>query len=151
MDWTYCSPYKGNILSIGDYLQHQKIYFLDKYFQELKYDTKEFKIQRNKNENGTEIKIPLEMLQPSNPVIFYDEIVFFEDELADRGFSKLNIRFRVMKDCWFILLRSYVRLDQVKVRILDTRIFHQFDNKNRVIRDFTFLEEKWDNLRLKGF
>ena len=56
-----------------------------------------------------------------------------------------------MKDCWFVLLRSYVRLDQVKVRILDTRIFHQFEHKNRVIRDFTFLEETWENLRLKGF
>ena len=56
-----------------------------------------------------------------------------------------------MKDCWFVLLRSYVRLDQVKVRILDTRIFHQFEHANRVIRDFNFLEETWENLRFKGF
>jgi type 2A phosphatase activator TIP41 len=69
---------------------------------------------------GDEIKIPLEYLGPDNPVIRFDEVVLFEDELSDRGNSKINVRFRVMKDCWFVLLRSYLRLDHVAVRILDT-------------------------------
>ena len=67
------------------------------------------------------------MLGPENPIIHYGEVVFYEDELGDKGHSKVNIRFRVMKDCFFALLRSYTRVDHVMVRILDTRIFHKFN------------------------
>jgi type 2A phosphatase activator TIP41 len=63
------------------------------------------------------------MLGPENPIINYGEVVLFEDELGDKGFSRVNVRFRVMKDCFFVLLRSYTRVDHVLVRILDTRIF----------------------------
>ena len=55
-----------------------------------------------------------------------------------------------MDDCWFVLLRSYVRLDKVMVRILDTRIFHKFGS-NEVIRDFMQKESGWSELQQKGF
>jgi len=97
------------------------------------------------------IRIPLEMLSQDNPVLHYDEVVLYEDELADRGCSKCHVRFRVMADCWFVLLRSYVRIDKVAVRILDTRLFHKFDEPKKIIRDFTYLEETWQNLLAKGF
>ena len=61
------------------------------------------------------------MLGPDNPIVHYGEVVLYEDELGDKGYSKVNVRFRVMNDCWFILLRSYTRVDHVLVRILDTR------------------------------
>ena len=75
------------------------------------------------------------MLSPENPVLHYEEVLLYEDELSDRGSAKSHVRFRVMKDCWFVLLRSYIRLDKVAVRILDTRVFHKFGT-NHIVRDF---------------
>ncbi len=44
-------------------------------------------------------------------------------------------RYRVMADCFFVLLRYYLRVDEVLVRIFDTRIFHSFDT-NHLLREF---------------
>ena len=97
------------------------------------------------------IEIPLEMLTPSNPVLHYGEVILYEDELSDRGSSKSYVRYRIMNDCWFVLLRSYIRLDKVALRILDTRYFHKFGSKE-IIRDFIVKDETWDRLRdVKGF
>ena len=68
-------------------------------------------------------EIPIEMLGPENPIMHYGEVSLYEDELGDKGYTKVNVRFRVMTDCWFVLLRSYTRVDHVLVRILDTRLF----------------------------
>ena len=72
------------------------------------------------------------------------------DELGDKGFSKSDVRFRVMNDCFFILLRSYTRIDHELVRILDTRIFHEFGSKN-MIRDFQHREGSYESLKSRGF
>jgi len=77
-------------------------------------------------------------------------VVLYEDEFADRGYSKSYVRFRVMKDCLFILQRSYVRIDHVTVRILDTRIFHEF-SRDHLIRDFCHKESTYGELRQAGF
>jgi type 2A phosphatase activator TIP41 len=47
-----------------------------------------------------------------------------------------EFRFRVMNDCFFGLLRCYLRVDEVMIRIYDTRIYHTFGS-NFIIRDFT--------------
>jgi type 2A phosphatase activator TIP41 len=52
------------------------------------------------------------------------------------GIIQNNFRFRVMKDCYFGLLRHYIRVDDVVVRIFDTRIYHEF-GKNYVLREFS--------------
>ena len=83
------------------------------------------------------------MLSSENPILQFGDITFYEDEFADRGYSKANVRYRVMKDCFFILLRSYVRIDAVVVRILDTRVFHAFGS-NSIIRDFCHLESSYE-------
>ena len=72
--------------------------------------------------------------------------MLFEDELGDKGFSSVNVRFRVMNDCFFILLRSYTRIDHVTVRILDTRLYHEFGT-NTIIRDFTHKESTYTELK----
>ena len=59
-------------------------------------------------------------------------------------------RFRVMNDSWYILLRSYVRVDGVMVRILDTRLFHDFQTCH-ILREFTHREGSFDELRQAGF
>ena len=100
------------------------------------------------NEPG--IEIPLEMLGPDNPILTAGEVVLWEDELADRGSSKCYVRYRVMSDCWFVLLRSYIRLDKVAIRIMDTRIFHKYGTFE-IIRDFIVKEDTWSNLSDSGF
>ena len=90
------------------------------------------------------------MLAPTNQILHYSEVVLFEDELTDRGGSKCNVRLRVMDDCWFVLLRSYIRLDKVAVRILDTRVFHKFGS-NELVRDFMWKEASWTTLLNKSF
>jgi len=59
-------------------------------------------------------------------------------------------RFRIMNDCWYVLLRSYVRVDGVRVRVLDTRIFHDFSTRV-ILREFTHRETSFDELRQLGF
>lgn len=76
--------------------------------------------------------------------------MLFEDELGDKGFSSVNVRFRVMNDCFFLLLRSYTRVDHVTVRILDTRLYHEFGT-NTIIRDFTHKEHTYKELKKLHF
>lgn len=42
----------------------------------------------------TRDRIPIERLGPASgePILFYDDIVLFEDELADNGTSLLNVK-----------------------------------------------------------
>ena len=85
--------------------------------------------------------------------------MLFEDEMADKGFSRVNVRFRVMHDCFFVLLRSYTRVDHVLVRILDTRIFGRLppaasgeqQEPMEIIRDFQHRESTYSQLKAKGF
>jgi len=86
------------------------------------------------------------MLGQDNPILHYGEVILFEDELGDKGYSKCYVRYRVMKDCFFLLLRSYTRVDHVMVRILDTRMFHQFGS-NVIIRDFLHKESTYKYLK----
>mmetsp|Transcript_16578 Transcript_16578/g.28217 ORF Transcript_16578/g.28217 Transcript_16578/m.28217 type:complete len:162 (+) Transcript_16578:616-1101(+) len=114
-------------------------------------EAKPFSMEEDQEDSKEKIEIPLHMLTPENPVIVFDDVVLFEDELSDWGSSKTHVRFRVMKDCWFALLRSYLRVDQVGVRILDTQIFHKFGEKE-ITRVFQWRESSWQELQEeKGF
>ena len=90
------------------------------------------------------------MLGQDNPIKKYGQVVFYEDEFGDRGHCRTYLRFRVMKDCFFILMRSYVRMDHASIRILDTRVFHQFTT-DYLIRDFCHKESTYEELRQAGF
>ncbi|KAJ3062985.1 hypothetical protein HDU98_001197 [Podochytrium sp. JEL0797] len=80
----------------------------------------------------TESKIDVEMLKRNDPILWYDEIVLYEDELADNGACMLTARVRVMPTCFLILLRFFLRVDNVLFRIHDTRVFHAFDSQKLV-------------------
>jgi type 2A phosphatase activator TIP41 len=55
-----------------------------------------------------------------------------------------------MKDCFLGLLRFYLRVDNVSVRIIDTRLFHSFDS-NYIFREFQVKENTYEQLNSKGF
>lgn len=48
----------------------------------------------------------------------------------------LLLQVRVMEQSFFALLRFYLRVDKVEVRVRDTRIFHRFGEPT-VLREYT--------------
>ena len=77
--------------------------------------------------------LPYELLKSQDdPILLYDEIDLYEDELHDNGISKLSLKIRVMPTYYFILMRFFLRVDNVLIKIIDTRIFHMY-NTNYIL------------------
>ena len=73
-------------------------------------------------------------LASKEPILFYDEVILYEDELADSGVSLLTVKVRVMPTCWLLLLRFWFRVDGVLMRLRDTRMHCNFkDDANPII------------------
>ncbi|VEN53842.1 unnamed protein product [Callosobruchus maculatus] len=84
----------------------------------------------------TEERINIEKLKEKEKILFYQELMLYEDELHDNGISSCTIKIRVMPSSFFVLLRFFLRVDGVMVRINDTRLFHEF-TKDYALREFT--------------
>ena len=76
----------------------------------------------------------------------FEEICLFEDELSDHGTSSLNVKIRVMPTSFFVLQRFFLRVDDVVVRVYDTRIYHESQN-NYIIREYTEKESLVKDLK----
>jgi type 2A phosphatase activator TIP41 len=81
-------------------------------------------------------------------ILFFDHIILYEDELHDNGDSSLSVKTvlllnikkkRVMEDCFFILLRFFLRVDNVLIRIIDNRIYHEIGS-DHLIREYLHRE-----------
>jgi TIP41-like family len=71
--------------------------------------------------------IDLDLLRMKNvPILFFDEILLYQDDLEDCGDVIFDAKLRVMPSCWFVLSRFFVRVDGAIIRIRDTRLFHRF-------------------------
>ena len=132
-DWSFSSPYMGHISSIKDNV-------MIKYYPEIK-ETKKFKIEKSS------IKFPETKVEN---VLNYNKIHFFEDELGDIGFSEGKIGFGVMNDFFLGLMRCYLRVDNMLVRNIDTKIYHKFGD-NYIIRNFLVKEKTYDELTNNRF
>jgi len=64
------------------------------------------------------------MLSPDKKMLRFGEIDLFESDLNLLGYTMSKVRFRLMENCFYVLVRYYLRIDKLKVRIIDTRIFH---------------------------
>jgi len=114
----------------------------------------------------TELAIDYERLKRPDPILYFAEVVLFEDELADNGISSLSVKLvrprpssrwllllasqlthavrahvsqRVMPTCFFILQRQWIRVDDVMFRVVDTRFYHQFGTQH-VLREYQMRE-----------
>nr|QJI10279.1 type 2A phosphatase activator [Datisca glomerata] len=98
-------------------------------------------------------KIDIVSLTLKEPILFYDEVVLYEDELADNGISLLTIKVRVMPSCWFLLLRFWLRVDGVLMRLRETRMHCVFSDssKPKIIRESCWREATFQVLSEKGF
>jgi len=113
-DWTYSTSYKGTIVQEKS--------------SSIKVST-------------TTERIDIEKLKKREPIHFFDEVLLFEDELSDNGTSMLSVKIRVMPSCFFILMRFFVRVDQVFIRVYETRIYHEAGS-NIILREHSSKEEK---------
>jgi len=134
-DWTYSSPYAGTLVyrnkSSDDDKSHGTTMLLN---------------GRNLWTSTSSSGIDLSLLSDrSQPILYYDDINLYEDDLHDNGVSHLNVKIRVMPKCLFVLYRLVVRVDYVTVRCRDVRVYHRFGTKE-VCRDISWRECKWGNL-----
>lgn len=149
-DWTFSSAYKGSVR------------FLTNHWERIKNQTA-LQINLDGIPGGqppnpqaafrvelTDEGIPFDRLGQDNPIVHFGEIYLHECDLEDSGYTMGQARFRVMNDCFYILLRSYVRVDGVRVRLMDTRIFHDFTS-NYLLREFTHKEGDYTEIRANGF
>ncbi|PGH17980.1 hypothetical protein AJ80_04601 [Polytolypa hystricis UAMH7299] len=90
--------------------------------------------------------IPIELLKRPDPILFFDEVVLYEDELADNGISILSCKIRVMPSRLLLLSRFFMRLDNVIFRLRDTRVYVDFDT-GEVIREYVEKEEDYETVR----
>jgi len=117
-DWSYTTDYKGTI-------------------------TKGIEFEKRPEHTKP---IPIELLKRPDPILFFEEVVLYESELDDNGISLLTCKFRVMPDRMLLLCRLFMRLDNVIVRIRDTRIYVDF-NSGKVTRDYTAREQKYETVK----
>jgi type 2A phosphatase activator TIP41 len=90
--------------------------------------------------------IPVELLKRPDPILFFDDVVLYEDELADNGIAMFSCKVRVMPARMLLLCRYFMRLDNVMLRLRDTRIYVDFDT-GEVIREYVAKEEDYEKVR----
>ncbi|KAK4231574.1 TIP41-like family-domain-containing protein [Podospora fimiseda] len=91
-------------------------------------------------------EIPLELLKRRDPILFHDEVVLYESELDDNGISALTVKVRVMEQRMLVLCRFFLRLDNVLVRVRDTRVYVDFEEE-KVVREWMSREDKFENVK----
>ncbi|XP_055682236.1 TIP41-like protein [Lutzomyia longipalpis] len=94
---------------------------------------------------STEQKIDITKLMKREQIVFYQDITLFEDELHDNGIAVCSVKIRVMPSGFFILLRFFLRVDGVLIKIMDTR-FHLETGNKFILKEFTHREAKVSEL-----
>lgn len=93
--------------------------------------------------------INMEMLRRKDqPILFFDEILLYQDDLEDCGESAFDVKVRVMPACWFVLARLFTRVDGGRLIMRETRLFHEF-GQDRVVMELTWRECQESHFRLQ--
>ena len=94
----------------------------------------------------TKDQIDYEKLKEREKILFYKDIVLYEDELDDNGCSKLSVKIRVMPSGFFCLQRFYLRVDNTLIRVIDTRLYCSIERPNEILREYSERESKIKDL-----
>ncbi|XP_048511398.1 TIP41-like protein isoform X2 [Athalia rosae] len=94
-------------------------------------------------------KIDVNKLKQKEKILFYHDLTLFEDELHDNGIAVCSVKIRVMPSSFFVLLRYFLRVDNVMLRINDTRLFYEF-GQDFLLREFTSREAKVQDLHFSS-
>lgn len=93
--------------------------------------------------------INFQKLMQREPIIFSCEVALYEDELHDHGISSCTAKIRVMHSGYYILLRYFLRVDNVMIRMNDSR-FHFEPENNYIMKEFTSKECSIEYLKSKN-
>ena len=158
IDWTFTSLYRGSILrKSGDKCDDDDKGATgatsgDNDCSEKKRNCRvsehELLMAHDKWINGgqrTVEQVNFERLKQQDEILFYDDVLLYQDELHDHGESRINVKTRVMSHGFFCLLRFFMRVDGVCVRIIDTRLYHDFESEV-VVREFSWHESSWEDI-----
>jgi hypothetical protein len=118
-DWTYSTPFTG------------------------KHEGGKWK---DLEESGMNVSL---LTDTSVPILFFDEIILFEDDLHDNGQVQYSVKLRVMPTCSYVLARLWVRVDNIILRVRETRILFAFGDgskKPEIYRDVAWRECMWNSL-----
>jgi len=97
----------------------------------------------------TDENLPMDLLRRQDEIHWYQHVLFWEDELGDNGLCRLSVRVRVMPTFWFALLLCELRVDNVLLREVATRLFCSFD-KDYILREWTWKEATYETLKNRG-
>lgn len=92
-------------------------------------------------------RIDLDKLRRKEKILFYKDVTLFEDELHDNGIAVCNAKIRLMPNSFYILLRFFLRVDGVLVRLNDTRLYHEFQ-WGYLLREFSSREARLDEINI---
>lgn len=84
-------------------------------------------------------ELDYDKLRISKDIHFYDEVIMYEDELADNGVSMYSVKLRVMDFGWFVLARHYLRIDKVCIKAREVRFYHPF-NQTSIVKEVKLRE-----------
>lgn len=95
---------------------------------------------------ATDKAIPLELLKRRDPILFFDEVVLYESELDDNGVSLYSVKVRVHEKRMLLLARLFMRVDNVIIRVRDTRVYVDFET-DEVIKEYCAREDSFANVK----
>eukprot|EP00096_Caligus_rogercresseyi_P006285 TRINITY_DN2261_c0_g1_i2.p1 TRINITY_DN2261_c0_g1~~TRINITY_DN2261_c0_g1_i2.p1 ORF type:complete len:264 (+),score=84.67 TRINITY_DN2261_c0_g1_i2:42-833(+) len=96
---------------------------------------------------ATDLRINYEKLKQREPLLFFEEIILYEDELDDNGASSLSVKIRGMPSGVFCLLRFYLRVDNTLLRVIDTRHYLEKGNPY-ILREYIEKEAKTTDIQV---
>jgi type 2A phosphatase activator TIP41 len=113
----------------------------------------------------TDLKIDRFKLMVKEQILFYEDLTLFEDELHDNGTSVSSVKIvsfysapvkcrnsfwyplqRVMPSGFYVLLRFFMRVDNVMIRMNETRYYFE-NGKDFIIKEYTSREATYDRLK----
>ena len=96
--------------------------------------------------------LPLRLLQRPDPILWFCALPLYEDELHDNGVCSVSVKARVMADCWLVLLQCWLRVDDVCVKVYETRLYceHMAGDSVEVVREWQAREETFESLAGRG-
>ena len=139
-DWTYSTPFVGSIATTG------------RTSSKSSNDGRSQEISSNDGprsdgwcsleRSGMDMSL---LTDQSVPILYYDQVDLYEDDLHDNGFIEYGVKVRVMPQCIYVLARLFLRVDNVLVRVRDARWLVDFQ-KQCIFRDVTWREAYWNRL-----
>ncbi|CAM9796954.1 unnamed protein product [Pylaiella littoralis] len=145
-DWTWGTDYAGSCYFRGVGVEHRETGNILEPLTEIGKDAEIGVGWVECEPGGIDRQL---LLDQSSPILMYDDVVLYEDFIHDHGEVRMSVKTRIMPRCWYVLLRYWLRVDGVVMKVFDTRCFHKFGESN-VFRERTQHSATFASLEQRG-